>query len=102
MPQSPSDGVHAWQAFVTRVDETTSPMTRNLIMEKLLEIGISTRPGTHAIHMLNYYVDRFNYNADDFPNSKICNDTTMALPLHNKMGEEDYTYVVNAIRQIAK
>jgi dTDP-4-amino-4,6-dideoxygalactose transaminase len=102
MPQTSSDGVHAWQSFVTRVDEATSPMTRNLTMEKLLKIGISTRPGTHAIHMLNYYVDRFNYGVDDFPGSRLCNNTTMALPLHNRMKEADYAYVVNAIRQIAE
>jgi len=102
MPLLPLNGGHAWQSFVTRVDEVKAPIPRNLIMKKLEERGVSTRPGTHAIHMLNYYSSRFNYNAEDFPNAKTCSETTMALPLHNNMQEEDYIYVVDALKKIVK
>ena len=101
MPLIPADGGHAWQSFVTRIDEGAAPYSRNLVMEKLQEQGISTRPGTHAIHMLKYYANKFNYSPTDFPNAKLCSDTTMALPLHNKMQESDYVYIVNALRKIA-
>jgi perosamine synthetase len=101
MPFIPPRGGHAWQSFVTRVDETRSPMPRNAIMATLQGLGIATRPGTHAIHLLNYYSKSFGYRKDQFPNSKLCSDTTMALPLHNKMQEEDYAHVVKSIRQIA-
>jgi perosamine synthetase len=101
MPLIPQNGGHAWQSFVTRIDEAKAPIPRNLIMQKLQEQGISTRPGTHAIHMLKYYINRFNYNQTEFPNSKLCSDTTMALPLHNRMQEADYAYVVNALHKIA-
>lgn len=101
MPLIPPNGGHAWQSFVTRIDEANAPVPRNLIMEKLQEQGISTRPGTHAIHLLKYYAHKFNYNQAEFPNSKLCSDTTMALPLHNRMQEADYVYIVNALLKIA-
>ncbi|KZW98833.1 perosamine synthetase [Pseudoalteromonas luteoviolacea] len=94
LPSEPTDGRHGWQSFVTFVDETKSPMPRNEIMEELQQVGISTRPGTHALHMLTVYKERNGYHADDFPGARDCNNCTMAIPLHNRMVQEDYEYVV--------
>jgi dTDP-4-amino-4,6-dideoxygalactose transaminase len=73
-------------------------MKRNDIMSRLQELGISTRPGTHAVHMLGYYSERFGYKPQDLPGAQSCNDQTMAIPLHNRMIEQDYEYVVNALK----
>lgn len=100
MPKRPEGGRHAWQAFVTYVDPAKAPMPRNDIMEKLQAAGISTRPGTHAVHMLGYYADRYGIEADDFPGARDCDAHTMAIPLHNRMSEEDYRYVVDTIKGI--
>jgi perosamine synthetase len=100
LPQIPSNGQHAWQSFVTYVDPETSPMARNEIMEILQSRGISTRPGTHAVHMLGYYVDRFGYSPDDYPGARASNDNSMAIPLHNRMTAEDYAYVVEVIKSL--
>ena len=101
MPMFPPNGSHAWQAFVTYVDPKKAPMARNEIMEQLQAQGISTRPGTHAVHMLGYYRERFGFKPEDYPNSRRCNDDTMAIPLHNRMSADDYAYVVAALRSIA-
>jgi len=101
MPQRPAHGKHAWQAFVTYVDPDTAPMPRNEIMEHLQRKGISTRPGTHAIHLLGYYRDRLGMKTDDLPGARDCDAHTMAIPLHNRMVVEDYRYVVEAIKEIA-
>jgi dTDP-4-amino-4,6-dideoxygalactose transaminase len=100
MPVFPRDGAHAWQAFVTYVDPQTAPMPRNDIMERLQAAGISTRPGTHAVHMLGYYRDRFHLKPEDYPGARDCNDNTMAIPLHNRMVEDDYHYIVESLRNI--
>lgn len=101
MPQFPDNGTHAWQAFVTYVDPEKAPMPRNDIMERLQAQGIATRPGTHAVHMLGYYRDRFGLKANDLPGARDCNDNTMAIPLHNRMKEEDYEYVIRNLREIS-
>lgn len=100
LPSAPADGRHGWQAFVTYIDPAKAPMPRNDMMEILQAKGIATRPGTHAVHMLAYYRDRFGFNPEDFPGARDCNDHTMAIPLHNRMTAEDYAYVVAAIRQL--
>lgn len=101
MPIFPENGNHAWQAFVVYVDPDKAPMPRNDIMERLQAKGIATRPGTHAVHMLGYYSERFNIKPEDYPGALNCNDNTMAIPLHNRMSAEDYEYVVDALRSIA-
>jgi perosamine synthetase len=99
-PQFGNDYKHGWQSFVTLVDEATAPMSRNEIMEKLQENGISTRPGTHAVHMLNFYAEKYNLKPSDFPGAQTANDRSMAIPLHNRMVAEDYKYVVEVIKSL--
>ena len=98
LPQEPEDGRHGWQSFVTYVNPILAPIPRNDIMEKLQDMGISTRPGTHAVHMLSIYRDRFGLKLNDFPGARDCDANTMAIPLHNQMAKEDYEYVVNALK----
>ena len=92
---------HGWQSYVTWVDEAKSPMKRNDLMEWLQQRGISTRPGTHAVHMLGYYRKSMNLAADDFPGARDCDRYSMAIPLFNRMTEEDYAYVAEALREAA-
>lgn len=100
LPSTPGNSRHGWQAYVTRVNPDKAPMPRNAIMEVLQDKGIATRPGTHAVHMLNYYQDLFGFKPEVFPGAQNCNDNTMAIPLHNRMSAEDYEYVVNALKDI--
>ena len=100
LPQAPSSGRHVWQAYVTWVDPATAPLPRNAIMEQLQRAGIATRPGTHAVHMLGYYRDRFGLHPEDCPAARDCDQNTMAIPLHNRMNADDYAHVVKVLRSI--
>ena len=91
---------HALQAFVTRIHPDKAPMSRNDIMDKLMSLGIATRPGTHAVHMLGYYQQSFGFHEDDFPNATLSDTQSMAIPLHNKMNQDDFDHVIAAIRSI--
>jgi perosamine synthetase len=91
---------HGWQSYVLYIDETKSPISRNEMMEKLQQMGVSTRPGTHAPHMLGYYANKYNIKANDFSGAKDCNDFSMSIPLFNKMTKEDYEYVVYCLKCI--
>lgn len=99
-PVVSDDYHHGWQAYVCYVDETKAPIPRNKMMEKLQSKGISTRPGTHAVHLLGYYKDKFGFKAEDYPGARDCDRYSMAIPLHNQMTPEDYQYVVQAIKTI--
>lgn len=99
-PQVAKGYKHGWQSYVLFIDETKSPMKRNDIMEHLQQNGISTRPGTHAVHMLGYYATNYNLKPQDFIGAFACNEYSMSIPLHNKMVEEDFYYIVEKIKSI--
>ncbi len=93
---------HGWQAYVCYVDESESPLSRNKIMQFLYKRGIHTRPGTHAVHMLGLYRKRLGVLPEEFPVARDCDRYTMAIPLHNRMRDEDFEYVVKIIRELEK
>ncbi len=100
LPEEPEGSRHAWQAFVTAVEPDTAPKPRDEIMEYLERRGISVRPGTHAVHMQGYYRARFGLQPDAFPHARDCAQNSLAIPLHNRMTEDDFVYVVEALRGI--
>jgi dTDP-4-amino-4,6-dideoxygalactose transaminase len=69
-------------------------------MEILQQKGIATLPGTHAVHALGFYREKYGLKVEDFPGAWACDQNTLAIPLHNKMTEEDYAYVVQALKEI--
>lgn len=100
VPREPEGSRHAWQSLVCRVDEAKAPRSRNEVMQFLKSRGVDTRPGTHAIHMLGYHSRTYGLRPDDFPASRDCDRHTVAIPLHNRMTEEDYRHVVDSIRAL--
>ena len=100
LPKQPENGKHAWQAYVTKVVHPEGTKFRNLVMGVLLKEGISTRPGTHAIHLLGYYADRYGFKPTDFNNSLIASETSLAIPLHNRLTKTDQDRVINSLRKI--
>jgi perosamine synthetase len=100
LPEHSADFSHGWQSYVTYIDESTAPYKRNELMERLQKLGISTRPGTHAVHMLGFYQKKYNLAAEHFPGARDANNHSMAIPLHNRMTEDDYQYVVHAFNNL--
>ena len=75
---------------------------RNKWMDYLLQKGISTRPATHAVHMLSYYQKKYNLKADDFPNSKVANNCSVSIPLFHGMLKEEQDYVIQVVKNSFK
>ena len=78
---------------ITKVNER-----RNQFMDSLEATGISTRPATHAVHMLKYYSKKYKINPLDFPNSFIANETSISFPLFNGMTKDEFSYVIEGIK----
>jgi dTDP-4-amino-4,6-dideoxygalactose transaminase len=63
-------------------------------MQTLEAAGVATRPGTHAVHMLDYYARTYGLRPDDFPNACLADQLTVALPLFAQITEAEQDYVV--------
>lgn len=71
---------------------------RNAWMDALQRAGISTRPATHAVHMLTYYREKYGIKPEDFPNAWAANDCSISLPLFHGMTDEEQEYVIDRVR----
>lgn len=100
LPHADPGSRHGWQSYVCWVDPARAPRPRNEIMQLLHDQGIATRPGTHAVHMLGLYRERFGYAPNDCPGAAACDANTMAIPLHNRMDRADFERVAAALRAI--
>ncbi len=99
-PRPPAAGRHGWQSYVCLVDESRAPLSRNRMMERLQERGIATRPGTHALPTLGVLRERLGCRPEDFPGALLCAQTSLALPLHNRMSDADYQRVADALHEL--
>ena len=72
---------------------------RNQLMQNLESLGISTRPATHAVHMLQYYKNKYKIKPEDFPNSYIANQISISLPLYNGMSIDEIDYIIKGIKK---
>ncbi len=73
--------------------------SRNALMDDLQKAGISTRPATHAVHMLNFYAEKYNLKPNDFSNAQIANDCSISLPLFHGMTDDEQSYVIKKINE---
>jgi dTDP-4-amino-4,6-dideoxygalactose transaminase len=48
--------------------------------------------------MLGYYREKLGTRPDDCPVARDCDRYSMAIPLHNRMSDTDYRYVVGQIK----
>jgi len=71
---------------------------RNDFMDYLQSNGISTRPGTHAVHMLSYYKNKYNLNSWNYLNSYIAYYCSIAFPLFPSLTDEEFYYIAEKIK----
>ena len=71
---------------------------RNNWMKNLQSAGVSTRPATHAVHLLRYFKEKYALNAADFPNSLLANNCSISFPLFNGMSNEEQDYVIQQVK----
>lgn len=98
IPNVPPKCLHTYQSYVIRVLRG-GMLNRNEIMDYLYLFDIQTRPGTHAVHRLGYYVDKYGLKPGQFPAASNCEDTTITLPLFPGMTEEQQTFVVSKLKE---
>jgi perosamine synthetase len=70
---------------------------RNQWMANLNNVGVSTRPATHAVHMLSYYREKYKLEPMDYQNAYIANHCSISLPLFHGMTHEEQQYVIKSV-----
>jgi dTDP-4-amino-4,6-dideoxygalactose transaminase len=104
-PACPEGYEHGYQSYPCLFQpEAVTPQSiprineaRNKWMDELQQAGVSTRPATHAVHMLTYYREKYGLTPSDFPNAWAANDCSIALPMFHGMTEAEQSHVIEAV-----
>ena len=94
LPQEPPFAYSNWQSYIVRLNEST-PL--KLVMQDMLDSGISTRRGIMCAHLEAPYKQAWLKGC--LPKSERCRDTGLILPLYPGMEEEDLSRVVDTLKE---
>lgn len=112
-PKEPDGSLHGYQSFPCLFEPDEAKVAaetanerkilaigqrRNAWMESLQQAGISTRPATHAVHMLTFYREKYGVASIDFPNAFVANECSISLPLFHGLTESEQDYVIDVVR----
>jgi perosamine synthetase len=93
-PQSVPPGVRtSWQAFVVRLDRG---IDREAVISRLASQGVEATIGTYALHRQPAFA-AFTRSSDRLDVSAELADTSLALPLHPRMTDDDADWVVTQL-----
>lgn len=106
-PIEPEGYYHTYQSYVCMLDIEKLGIDsiemggefRNVLLQKLEDIGIATRQGTHAVHTLGYYKNRFGYKPEDYMNAYACDHLSITLPLYVSLTKDDQQCIIESIRK---
>ena len=107
-PVEPNGFFHTYQSYVCMLSlkelgiDTIheGEIFRNVLLQKLEDLGIATRQGTHAIHLLGYYKKRFGFEPGDYVNAYACDHLSITLPLYVGISPEDQEYIVETAHKV--
>ncbi|WXG43496.1 MAG: DegT/DnrJ/EryC1/StrS family aminotransferase [Promethearchaeati archaeon SRVP18_Atabeyarchaeia-1] len=94
---------HSWYLYTTRVTNDRSPVSRNDLMRKLAENGITAAAYYESpIHLSPYYARTFKYRKGDFPESEKAADEVLSLPCHPAVTQDEISKIVDTLSSLLK
>lgn len=96
IPYVPEGLEHNYQSYIVRL-KRNDKITRDEIMQKLLDNDISTRRGIMSIHLEKPYIKLFGKL--DLPNSEEMTNWGITLPLYPQMTQTEQDYVISKVKE---
>ena len=90
----------SWFVFVVRLADEYNQADRDRILTSLAERGIGCSNYFAPIHLQPFYMERFGYNAGDFPVCEGVAARSIALPFHHELTEADVETVCSELRRL--
>ncbi len=111
IPTVPKEYKHGYQSYVclftggesldqlslAKIDRINT--RRNHIMDLLEEKGVATRQGTHAVHTLGHYQNKYHLHPESFIKSYAADRLSITLPVYAGMTRTEFDYVIQNIKE---
>jgi dTDP-4-amino-4,6-dideoxygalactose transaminase len=93
------DTIHARHLYTLLVGGD-APVSRDEFLLEMHKRRIGTGVHYRALHTQPYYVERWGYRPDQFPNAAWIGAHTVSLPLTPKLEDREVDRVIAAVREI--
>jgi dTDP-4-amino-4,6-dideoxygalactose transaminase len=100
LPTLPAHMKHARHLYIIVLDVDRLTISRNEFVDALKAENVGTGVHFVALHLHEYYRERFGYRPDDFPNANYLSERIISLPLYPRMSEKNVHDVIVAVRKI--
>jgi dTDP-4-amino-4,6-dideoxygalactose transaminase len=78
----------------------TDPQHRDTYMGELQAAGVGVAVNFRAIHLLNYYRNKYSFTRGAFPNAELIGDSTITIPLYPRLEDDEVEYVIEQVTRI--
>ena len=96
-PVVPAGYGHVYQSYVVVLD---AGLDRDRVVSALDSAGVEATLGAYALHAQPYYRRKYQLDPASFPNSRAAFERSLALPIHQRITEEQARVVAGVLREI--
>jgi dTDP-4-amino-4,6-dideoxygalactose transaminase len=93
---------HAWHLYTPFVDLDHLSIDRDRFINELKARNIGAGLHYTAVHEFSYYVRRFGWRPDDYPEAHWVSERILSLPLFPGMTDRDQSDVIEAVVDIVR
>ena len=97
-PEAHSTHARHLYTILVRLEELTA--SRDTIQQALHAENIGTGIHFISLPLQPYYVERFGFSCQDYPNAAYVSERTISLPLSAKLTDQDVTDVIDAVTKV--
>jgi dTDP-4-amino-4,6-dideoxygalactose transaminase len=100
LPRDNRNDKHAWHLYPVMVRHEILGASRDEVMDALTVENIGIGVHFRAVHLHEYYRNKYGYVKGMFPRAEYISDRVFSLPLTPKMTEDDVADVIFALKRI--
>jgi dTDP-4-amino-4,6-dideoxygalactose transaminase len=100
LPKNNMGSDHAWHLYILKIIPERWKISRNKLISEINNRGIGTSVHYKPVHMHSYYINKYNYKANDYPIAKRLSETVITIPLYPKLTNIEVDYIVKVVNEL--
>lgn len=95
-----AESTPSWQSYVVRIRSSrvsADPSIRDRLLEHLDGRGIAAVQSAQAMHTIDYYVRKYGWSSEQFPNAAMADCSTLCLPIFPALSASEQDAVIDAV-----
>jgi perosamine synthetase len=88
---------HSWQSFMVVLENR---INRGRVIEAMAQRGIETNLGAQALHLLNFFQEKYGFAADAYRTAAELYRNGLVLPLYGKLQPADIAHIAQTLKEV--